>query len=121
MQDGREECTCQRVIVDVFPRSYFFLGGPVGFLCRPNRFGPLHHAAGEGRSPGPDPLVPQPREESPAGRDQRPDPRRRCPGPLLRHEEAGHPRHQGGLGERPEGRGRREGQFLVPPVLIINV
>lgn len=90
-------------------------GGSVRFLRGPDRFGPLHREAGEGRRPDPGPFVPQPREEGPGGRDRRLRPGERCPGPLLRHQEAGRRRRQGGLGERAEGRGRREGQPLCAP------
>lgn len=48
----------------------FSPGGSVCFLCGPDRPGPLHHAAGEGRRPDPDSSVPQPRDEGPAGRER---------------------------------------------------
>lgn len=96
----------------------FAPGGSLCFLRGPDRVGPLHHAAGEGRCQDPDSFVPQPREEGPAGRRQRLDPRQHCPGPLLRHEDAGHLRHQGRLGELAEGRGRREGQPSFCPQFV---
>lgn len=93
----------------------FSPGESVCFLRGPDRVGSLHHASGEGRRQDPDSFVPQPREEGPAGRHQQLDPHQRRPGPLLRHEEAGHLRHQGSLGELAEGRGRGEGQPLSAP------
>lgn len=87
-------------------------GRSVGFLCRPNRPGPLHHAAGKGWHQDAGPVVLQLREEGSGGGDRQPDSSSCRPGPLLHHKTPRHPHHQGRVGEHAEGYGGREGQPL---------
>lgn len=93
----------------------------MGFLRRPNRFGPLYHAAGKGWHQDAGPFVIQLCEEGSGGGDKQPDSSSCCPGPLLRHKTPRRPHHQGRLGEHAEGRRGREGQPLWTEIFVYEI
>lgn len=110
LQSSRSQkaiCFQPQVIQDwlLSSRTVSASGWQCGFLRRPNRLGPLHHAVGQRRCQDPSSSVLQLRTEGPGGRDRRLDFGIGASGTLLRHAARGRPRHQGCVGEHVEGIG----------------